>query len=66
MDKTFGIRFKNGNFGTPGLWTLITEKYPKEYDDEDYERYKELIYETNMLYRDHDTRSSYPRTNRSI
>ena len=30
--------------GTPGLWTLITEKNPKEYDEEDYERYKEVIY----------------------
>ena len=46
---------------TPGLWTLITEKNPKEYDEEDYERYKELIYETNVLYHDYDPRSSYPR-----
>ena len=41
VDKTFGIRFKSGKFmignkvikiqgdiGTPGLWTLITEKNP--------------------------------------
>ena len=46
---------------TPGLWTLITKKNPKEYDEKDYERYKELIYETNMLYHDYDPRSSYPR-----
>ena len=74
VDKTFGIRFKNGNFmigdeimkiqgdnivignevyiGTPGLWILIIEKNPKEYDEEDYERYKELIYEINVLYRE--------------
>ena len=31
--------------GTPGLWTLITEKNTKIYDEEDYERYKKLIYE---------------------
>ena len=87
VDKTFGIRFKNGKFvignkiikiqddnividnevyvGTPDLWTLITEKNPKEYDEQDYERYKELIYKTNVLCRDYDPRSSYPRANRS-
>ena len=37
-----------GYVGTPGLWTLNTEKYPKEYDEEDYERDKEFIYETNL------------------
>ena len=47
---------------TPGLWTLITEKNPKEYDEEVYERYKELIYETKGLYREYDRRSSYPRS----
>ena len=66
VDKTIGIRFKNGKFlidtkiikieikiqgdnivfgneiyvGTPGLWTLITENNPKQYDEKDYERYK--------------------------
>ena len=28
--------------GTPDLWTLITDKSPKTYTKEDYERYKEL------------------------
>ena len=80
MDKTFGKRFKNGNFniqgdnivignvvnvGTPGLCTFIVEKNPKEYDEKDYERYKELLYETNVLYRDYDPRNNYPRANRS-
>ena len=51
--------------GTLGMWTLITENNPMEYDEEDYERYKELLYETNALHRDHDPRSSYPRANRS-
>ena len=79
VDKTFGILFKNGNFlignkimkiqddnivignevyiGTPDLWTLITENNPEGYGEEDYERY-------NVLYRDYDPRSSYPRANR--
>ena len=45
------IKIQGGNivignevyFDTPSLWTLITEKNPMEYDEEDYERYKELL-----------------------
>ena len=48
--------------GTRGLWT---EKNPEEYDEGDYERYKELIYETNVLYCDYDPRSRYHRADRS-
>ena len=51
--------------GTPGLWVLITERNPKEYSSEDYELYKELLYERKVLYRDYDPRSSYPRGNKS-
>ena len=49
---------------TPGLWALITKKYPKEYISKDYERYKELLYETNLLYCDYNHPSSYPRANK--
>ena len=45
---------------TPSFWTLINKKNPKEYDQKDYERHKERLYETNVLYRDYD-----PRSNRS-
>ena len=51
--------------GTSGLWTLITDKSPKTYTKEDYERYKELLHESNVMYRDYDPKSSYPRANRS-
>ena len=27
--------------GTPGLWSLITDKVPKNYDERDLERYKD-------------------------
>ena len=53
------------DMGTPGVWALITEKNPKEYSFEDYERYKELLYETTVLHRDYNPRSSYPRGNKS-
>ena len=39
----------------PGLWALITERDPKECSSEDYEQYKELLYNTNVLYRDNWT-----------
>ena len=53
--------------GTPGLWTLITSPNPKteEYTANDYERYKELLYDTNALHRGYDAESQNPRANRS-
>ena len=69
VDRSFGRRDKilkiHGDnimpddevyVGTSGLWTLITYKSPKTYTEEDYERYKELLHETNVLYRDSDRR----------
>ena len=74
VDKASGIRYQDEEFmigdqanqdevyiRTTGLWTLITDKSRKE----DYERYEELLYETNVLYRNCDPRSSYPRAHRS-
>ena len=52
--------------GTPGLRNLITDKTPKEYDENDYERYKELLHETNTLYHHCNRRSNYPRANKSL
>ena len=43
--------------GTPDLWSLITDKAPKQYDNVDLERYKELLQETSAMHQ-HDT---YPR-----
>ena len=70
-DKVFKIHGDNimlddkVDVRTPGLWTLITDKSPKTYTKEDYERYKELLHETNVMYRDCDPKSSYSRANRS-
>ena len=50
-------------YGTSGL--LLTEKIPKTYTKEDYKRYKELLQETNVMYRDYGPECSYPRANRS-
>ena len=51
--------------GTPGLWSLITDKTPTAYDEEDYERYTELLYETNVLYQHFNPLSKHPRANKS-
>ena len=44
--------------GTAGLWSLITEKRPKDYDRDDLE-------ETNALHRDFDPENANPRSNKS-
>ena len=51
--------------GTPGLWSLIMDKVPKNYDERDLERYKELLHETSARYQDYDTYNKYPRASRS-
>ena len=51
--------------GAPGLRSLITDKVPKNYDERDLERYKELLHETSALYQDYDPYNTYPRASRS-
>ena len=69
VDKVIKIQVDNIELygemymGTPGLWMLIAERNPKEYSSEDYERYKELLYETNLLHRVSDPRSTIEVTN---
>ena len=41
--------------GTPGLWSLITEKNPKDYNREDLEEYREIMEKTSALHRDYNT-----------
>ena len=47
--------------GTPGLWSLITDKVPKQYDNKDLERYKELLYETSAMHQHYNSHDPYPR-----
>ena len=37
--------------GTRGLWDLITSKTPKNYTDEDYDKYKYLMIKTNAIHK---------------
>ena len=51
--------------GTPGLWSLVTNKAPRKYTEDDLDRYKELLYETHALYQNYDARNPYPRASGS-
>ena len=51
--------------GTPGLWSLITDKTPGEYDEKDKERYKELLHETNDVYQHYNPLSKRPGASKS-
>ena len=47
--------------GTPGIWSLVTNKTPRKYTDDDLDRYKELLYETHALHQNYDPSNPYPR-----
>ena len=55
--------------GTPGLWTLITEKSKTKlegkYDDHDLAEYEEILRQTNVLHQDYNPNSAYPRSSGS-
>ena len=40
--------------GTSGLWSLLVEKNPRDYDEEDLEMYKTIMHETSALHHDND------------
>ena len=48
--------------GTLGLWKLIVSKEPRNFTDEDYKNYAELMIKTNALYRDNDLENKRPKS----
>ena len=48
--------------GTPGQWELIVSKEPKNFTEEDYENYANLMIQTNTLHRGNDPESKYPKS----
>ena len=40
----------NEYLGTPGLWELILSKKPKNFNDEDFKKYEDLLRRTNAIY----------------
>ena len=51
--------------GTPGLWELITSKNPRNFTDNDYNEYKDIMLLTNALYRNYNPYNPHPRGSRS-
>ena len=41
--------------------SLITDKVPKQYDNEDLERYEELLYETSAMHQHYNSHDPYLR-----
>ena len=50
---------------TPGFWSLVTERYPRNYTSKDLSHYKELLHETNALYQEYDPSTRRPRASNS-
>ena len=52
--------------GTPGLWSLITEKKKENlegrYSQNDLDEYAQILRQTNVLHKDFNPNSSYPRS----
>ena len=46
--------------GTRGLWSLIVDKVPRNYDDTDHDNYEDLLKRTNAMYRGADPNNSNP------
>ena len=51
--------------GTPGLWELIVTKEPKNFTNDDYRNYANLIIKSNTLHTNHDPKSRKPKSNKS-
>ena len=51
--------------GTSGLWSLLVEKNPRDYDDEDLSTYKSIMLETSALHRDNDSTNARPKSSKS-
>ena len=49
--------------GTDGLWELIMSKNPKNFTDNDYDNYVDLMIMTNALHRGNDENNPHPKGN---
>ena len=48
--------------GSPGLWELILSKEPKDFTEEDYENYANLMVRSGALHRGNDPENKYPKS----
>ena len=63
IDNNDIIISKNGERfeGTPGLWELIMSKIPKNYTNEDYNNYEDLMIITDALHRGNNENNPHPK-----
>ena len=63
IDNNDIIISKNGERfeGTPGLWELIMSKIPKNYTNEDYNNYEDLMIITGALHRGNNENNPHPK-----
>ena len=47
--------------GTPGMWELIVNEFPINYNKEDYDNYKDLMIMTNAFYRSNNPKETHPK-----
>ena len=50
--------------GTPGLWSLITDKHPQHFTETDFTWYKDILHQTSALHQDY-IRYNNPRASKS-
>ena len=48
--------------GSPGLWELITSKDPKNFTEEDFEKYMGLLVQTDTIYQDNNPNNTKPKS----
>ncbi|XP_065678210.1 uncharacterized protein LOC136093181 [Hydra vulgaris] len=70
-DDIFGIHYNEGNditiedkkyIGTPGLWEIIVKSHPVKYTNDDRNKYKEILDQTDAIRS--DLNSAKPRSSR--
>ena len=48
--------------GSPGLWELITSRNPKNFTEEDYDNYMDLLVQTNTIFQDNNPNNAKPKS----
>ena len=51
--------------GTPGLWELIMNDNPQQFEKDDYLNYRRILKQTNTIYQKNDPNNNRPKSNKS-
>ena len=69
-DNNITVKDEGGNIlktfeGTPGFWELVTSKDPKNYTEEDLNKYQQLVILTNTAYQQNNPTQNKPKSSGS-